>query len=273
MKGAVICLACFGMGVTPLAAQSMAQPGGPAADGGDFAGQWEASSDDGTELHLAELAFDGSEITGQVVRAHRGYFSGRVEVQEQLELVGRVRGGVLEFTGILTTSEGGTVPGATGTGFRRADYLILRLGTYEVALAPPGVPLVRPAERSAEAAAFARLIGGREYSSASEAHGRDAFVGGRVGLRLCADGRIAYSRSDLVATPGALPGTGVDGGDSWSRRGTWSVVLYAGAPTVRAEWEGTGTTYSLVQYIGIEPATDGRSAVVEGTPLPVTGQC
>ena len=65
----------------------------------------------------------------------------------------------------------------------------------------------------------------------------------------------------------------MDGGTSWSRRGTWSVVLYAGAPAVRAEWEGTGTTYSLVDYIRIEPSADGESAVVDGTRLPVTGQC
>ena len=265
MRGAAIWLAAMALATPPAAAQEAAA--------GDFAGRWEAATEDGTGLHLAELASEGGRVTGTVIRAERGYFSGNVEIKEQLELAGAVRAGMLEFSGTLDDSEGQHLTEARGSAFRRGDYLVVRVGTYEVALAPPGVPLVLSAERSAEAAALARSVGGREYVSSSQAHGRDAFVGSRVRLALCSDGSVAYSRSDLVATPGGLPGGGVDGGTSWSRRGTWSVVLYAGAPAVRAEWEGTGTSYSLVDYIRIEPAADGKSAVVDGTRLPVTGQC
>lgn len=244
----------------------------PAQEAEGFAGRWEAASDDGTDLHLAELVSEGGRVTGHLIRAERGYFSGRVQVEEQLDLEGVVQAGVLRFTGTLTSAETQAAP-AQGTAFRRGDYLVVRVGTYEVALAPPGVPLVLSAEGSAAAAALANAVGGREYSTSTQAHGRGAFVGARVRLALCGDGSVAYSSSDLVATPGGLPGDGVDGGTSWSRRGVWSVVLYAGAPAVRAEWEGTGTTYSLVDYIRIEPAADGGSATVDGLRLPVTGRC
>lgn len=263
----VVCLAAASAGATRAPAQESATGGGDA-----FQGRWEAESEDGTELHVAELVSEDGRVTGRVVRAERGYFSGRVEVQEQLDLEGTVRGGVLEFAGRLAQADGRESP-ATGSVRRRGEYLVLRVGSYEVALAPPGVPLAVSAEGSAEAGALGRRIAGREYSSSTQAHGGGAFVGERIRLALCSDGTIAYSRSDLAATPGALPGEGVGGGSSWSRRGRWSVVLYAGAPVVRAEWEGTGTSYSLVDYIRIEPAADGRSATVEGTTLPVTGGC
>ena len=262
-----ICLALC----TAVPARAPAQESG--AGGADaFQGRWEAESDDGTELHAAELVSRGGRVTGRVVRAERGYFSGRVEVQEQLDLEGTFRGGVLEFTGRLAQADGREAP-AAGSARRRGEYLVLRVGSYEVALAPPGVALAVSAEGSAEAQALARRIAGREYSSSTQAHGGGAFVGERVRLALCTDGSVAYSRSDLAATPGPLPGGGVDAGTSWSRRGRWSVVLYAGTPMVRAEWEGTGTSYSLVDYIRVEPAADGRSATVDGTMLPVTGRC
>lgn len=247
--------------------------GEPAGGPEDFAGRWEATSEDGTDLHEAVLTSEGTRVSGTYIRAERGYFSGRVEVKEQLELRGEVRAGVLVFKGTLSTSDGETLPGSSGSAFRRGDYLVVRVGTYEVALAPPGVPLTADPEGSAEAAALARAVGGREYSSSTQAAGRDAFVGGRIRLALCSDGTIAYSKSDLVATPGGLPGAGVDGGSSWARRGRWTVVLYAGAPSIRADWEGTGTSYSLVEYIRVEPAADGRSAIVDGTRVPLTGRC
>ena len=267
MRGVWICLTAGAIGAFPVAAQEAGDAGARA-----FEGRWEAASDDSTELHAAELATAGSRVTGRVVRAGRGYFSGNVEIREQLDLEGIVRSGVLEFTGRLMDAEGGDVT-ASGTAIRRGDYLVVRVGTYEVALAPPGVPLAVSAEGSAGAERLARLVLGREYSSSTQAHGGGAFAGRRVRLALCSDGTVAYSRSDLVATPGALPGGGVDGGSGWSRRGRWSIVLYAGAPTVRADWEGTGTSYSLVDYIRMEPAADGASAVVDGTRLPATGRC
>ena len=238
----------------------------------DFEGRWEAASEDGTALHAAEFSSADGRVTGRVVRAERGYFSGNVEVKEQLELVGEVRGGVLEFSGRLTDAEGGDMA-ASGTATRRGDYLILRVGTYEVALAPPGVPLATDAEGSPDAERLARLVLGREFSRTAQAHGGGAFVGERVRLALCSDGGVAYSRSDLVSTPGSQPGGGVDGGSGWSRRGRWSIVLYAGLPVVRAVWEGTGTTYSLVDYIRIEPGANGRTVIVDGTELGVTGGC
>ena len=64
-----------------------------------------------------------------------------------------------------------------------------------------------------------------------------------------------------------------DIGSSRSRRGTWQIVLRAGAPTVRAQWEGTGSSYSLIEYFDVGPSSDGRAATVDGTRLPVTGQC
>jgi hypothetical protein len=237
-----------------------------------FEGAWEATSEDGTELHAAELHATDTRVTGRVVRAQRGYFSGEVEIQERLDLEGAVRGGVLEFSGQLEDAEGRRAT-AGGTGVRRGEYLILRVGSYEVALAPPGVPLAVSAEGSPDAARLAGQVLGREFASSAQAHGRGAFVGKRVRLALCADGTISYSRSELVATPGALPGGGVDGGSSWSRRGRWTVVLYAGTPVVRADWEGTGSSYSLVDYIRIEPAADGSSATVDGVQLPLTGRC
>jgi len=266
MRWMLVWLAC-GM-AAPARAQEVGDPA--SADG--FAGQWEAASDDGTELHGAELAASGVRVSGRVIRAERGYFSGKVTVEEQLDLVGTVEDGVLRFDGTLAEADGRQAA-VSGTAIRRGSYLIVRVGTYEVALAPPGVPLEAGAEGSAAAAALAKAIAGREYSAGTQAQGGGAFVGSRVRLALCADGTVTYSRSDLAATPGALPGEGVDAGSSWSRRGRWRIVVYAGLPAVRADWEGTGSSYSLVRYIRVVPDPDGRSAVVDGDRLPVTGRC
>jgi hypothetical protein len=62
-------------------------------------------------------------------------------------------------------------------------------------------------------------------------------------------------------------------GSTMTRRGTWSVVLYAGAPVVRAQWQGTGTSYSLIAYLRVQPEAGGRSIKVDGESLPMTGQC
>lgn len=256
-----------------LLLSTVAAPAGAQTTAADFEGRWEAQSEDGTDIHLAELQADGGTVSGSLVRLEQGYFSGAVQVLEQLKLTGSVRDGALEFTGTLSTADGQVVPNALGRAIRRGPYLVVRLGTYEVGLAPPGLPLLQSGEGSPEAKALVSLVRGREYSSSLQAHGGGASVGARVHLSLCADGKIAYSRSELAATPGPLPETGVHGGTSWSRQGVWTIVLLAGGPVVRAEWEGTGSTYSLVDYIRIEPAPDGRSARVDGTDLPVTGTC
>jgi hypothetical protein len=132
---------------------------------------------------------------------------------------------------------------------------------------------VRSADGSAEAETLARQLVGRIYSVTNQASGRGAFVGGRVKLALCADGSIAYDASNLVATPSPLGDAGVDGGESVSRRGQWSVVLLAGAPMVQARWQGTGSSYSLTRYFTIRPDPSGQSAEVDGKRLPMTGRC
>ena len=50
-------------------------------------------------------------------------------------------------------------------------------------------------------------------------------------------------------------------------------MLYAGAPTIRARWAGTGTSYALVDYISVEPDGRGGAAVVDGLWVAVTGRC
>jgi hypothetical protein len=117
---------------------------------------------------------------------------------------------------------------------------------------------------------FAQEIGGRIYSSSSQASGSGAFVGNRVRLALCADGTIAYDASDVATTGGD---EGVDMGSTTSRRGEWSVVLLAGLPVVRAQWNGTGSSYSLTRYFRIQPGANGSGASVDGVQLPVTGSC
>jgi hypothetical protein len=89
-----------------------------------------------------------------------------------------------------------------------------------------------------------------------------------VRLALCSDASIAFDVSDLATTGGA---DGVDMGESTARRGEWGIVLLAGIPVVRAQWSGTGSSYSLTRYFRIQP--QGSSAIVDGTLLPVSGTC
>jgi hypothetical protein len=129
---------------------------------------------------------------------------------------------------------------------------------------------VKSAQGSGAAENLARQIAGRIYSSSSQSSGRGAFVGNRVRLALCADGTIAFDVSDVATTGGS---DAVDMGNATARRGAWSVVLYAGIPAVRAEWNGTGSSYSLTRYFRIQPGKEGLSARIDGTDLPVTGSC
>jgi hypothetical protein len=156
----------------------------------------------------------------------------------------------------------------------RGNYLVLLVNGAEAsAYARPGESLVASAQNSPEAAALARAISGKIYEASSQAGGRGAFVGGRIKLALCSNGGIAFDASNLASAPGGFNNPGVDMGGSVSRRGQWSIVLLGGAPVVRAEWEGTGSTYSLTGYFRIRPAANGRSANVDGIELPVSGGC
>jgi hypothetical protein len=237
------------------------------AEAGDFAGQWENVSDDGTSGEVVELQVTGGTASGTYKSFERGYFTGRITIKSQYRFQGSVRGGALDGS----LSDGAGSVAATFT--RRGEYLVLRAGQLEGGFARPGRPIAATAVGSAEAEALARAVAGRVYSVSSLAGGRGAFVGGRYRLALCANGRIEYDVSDLAMTPGALPGGGVDMGSAKSRRGEWQVVLLAGAPAVRAKWDGTGTSYSLIRYFVIRPSADGRTVVVDGIELPVTGRC
>jgi len=244
--------------------------GGARGAARDFAGRWEATSDDGTSQEVVELTAEGSAVTGTLTVLEHGYFSRRTTVKQQLAIRGTVQGGVLQLR--IWDAEGSADNAASGTGRLRGEYLVLRAGESESGYARPGTPLVRSAEGSSEAERLARAVVGRVYSTSQQASGRGAFVGGRVRLALCADGTIAYDASDVAATPGPLGG-GADLGSTVTRRGTWDVVLVAGAPAVRAHWQGTGSSYSLTAYFHIRPDATGRSATVDVTQLPVTGRC
>jgi hypothetical protein len=63
----------------------------------------------------------------------------------------------------------------------------------------------------------------------------------------------------------------VDMGSTTSRRGQWGIVLFAGLPVVKAEWQGTGSSYSLTRYFRIEPRANG--ARVDGVDLAASGSC
>jgi hypothetical protein len=62
-------------------------------------------------------------------------------------------------------------------------------------------------------------------------------------------------------------------GSSVSRRGQWSVVLYAGAPAIMAHWRGTGTSHSLTAYFEVHPEPDGESIELRGQKLRLSGRC
>jgi hypothetical protein len=46
-----------------------------------------------------------------------------------------------------------------------------------------------------------------------------------------------------------------------------------GAPAVRADWEGTGTSYGLTHYFRVRPSANGRSALIDGAEVPLAGEC
>jgi hypothetical protein len=255
----------------PAAAPSAGDAGGGSAttSASDIAGRWEARSDDGTSEEVVELAVAGGSVTGSFTGFEHGYFSQRTTVKQKLALRGTLRDGVAHLR--VWDPGGSASDAAEATARRRGEYLVLRTGDEESGYARPGTPLVRPGQ-GAEATALARAVSGRVYSTKQEAGGRGAYLGGRVKLALCADGRVEYDASDLAATPGPLGG-GADLGGTVSRRGVWDVVLVAGAPAVRARWEGTGSSYSLTAYFSVAPDAGGRSATVNGTKLPVAGRC
>ena len=248
---------------TPTASAPAA--GATPAAARDLAGRWEATSDDGTSQEVVEIAIAGATLDGRITVLSRGYFSGRTTVERQQLLRGTVQGGTARVR--LWDAQGSPDRSLALTAFRRGDYLVLAAPGVESGYARPGTPLVREAGGSPAATALARAVGGRVYAASQQAAGRGATVGGRVRLALCADGRVEYDASDLASTPD------VDMGGSVSRRGAWDVVLLAGAPAVRARWQGTGTSYSLTRYFRVRPDAAGRSAEIDGSVLPVAGRC
>jgi len=233
----------------------------------DFAGSWEAVSEDGTSMETAEIEIDDGAAVGILKSLERGYFSGRVTVKAQAAMRGTLDRGVLVLR-VWDTENGSEASAVSGRAFRRGEYLVVQAGSGETSYAREGVPLVGSAEGSPSALTLANAIGGRIYSSSNQASGRGAFVGGRVRLALCADGSIEYDESDVASTGGS---DGVDMGSTMSRRGQWSIVLFAGLPAVQAQWSGTGTSYSLTRYFRVEPRSNG--ARVDGRNLAVAGSC
>jgi hypothetical protein len=235
----------------------------------EFVGSWEAVSDDGTNSETAKLELADGAVTGIIRSLERGYYSGRVTVNSEVSLRGTPRDGRLDVRA-WNAQSGNPENAVAGRAVRRGDFLILQIGDGETGYARPGIPVVRSAEGSPEAASLAQAIAGRVYSASTQSSGRGAFVGNRVRLALCSDGNIAFDVSDLASTGGAQ---GVDIGDATSRRGQWGVVLRAGTPVVRAQWTGTGSSYSLTRYFRVQPHKDGSGARVDGTDLPAAGSC
>ena len=196
-------------------------------------------------------------------------FSQRTTVEYELQIQGTHRNGAFEIH-LRDPQDGWTGEGALRL---RGEFLIFVRGGNEVAYSRPGQSLETSAEGSAEALALARAIIGRVYSSSRQAGGMGAFVGGRLKYAFCADGSMEYDKSDLASTPGSLPGGGVDAGSAISRRGRWSIVLRGGTPAVRADWRGTGSSYSLVAYFRVRPSPNGSGVNVDGVDVPVAGRC
>jgi hypothetical protein len=236
-----------------------------------FGGRWEAANDDQTTTEVVELAVAGNSVTGNISTLERGYFSGRVTVKDVLQVQGSLEGD--RFTVRLWDAQRGGSDAQSGSFTLRHGYLVLRIGAREYGYARPGTPLVQSAEDSPEAAALSRAIAGRVYEIKSQVSGRGGMVGGRKRLAVCSDGRLEYDFSDLASTPGAAPGGSVSFGDTVTRRGAWRIVLRAGKPVLLGQWQGTGTSYSLTEYFDIVPASDGRSAMVDGVSLPMIGKC
>ena len=237
------------------------------SDPKDFAGKWEVASDDGTYIETAEIEVSGQEVTGVLRSLERGYYSGRLTLKAEVAMRGTPRAGGLDLFA-WDVSTGSSENPVKGRGWKRGNFLILQIGNGETSYARPGVSVVESAEGSAAAEKFAQQIVGRVYSASTGASGRGAFVGSRARLALCADGSVAFDVSDVATTGGA---DAVDMGSSTSRRGQWQVVLLAGLPVVRAQWSGSGSSYSLTRYFRIQPLASG--ARIDGTELPVTGRC
>jgi hypothetical protein len=149
------------------------------SDVGAFVGSWEAVSDDGTKTETAELQLSDGAITGRLRSLERGYYSGRVTVTAEIALRGTPNDGGLDISA-WDAETGSANAAVSGRAMRRGEYLIIRIGDGETDYARPGETLVRSAEGSAEAVALANAIGGRIYSSSTQASGRGAFVGNRV---------------------------------------------------------------------------------------------
>jgi hypothetical protein len=258
-------------GTSGGAALASAGSGYRAGTARDFTGRWEFASDDGTNQEILELSVSGTAASGTLTALEHGYFSRRTTVKAEVAIRGTLSGGTLQVR-LWDAANGSPNDAVAGTARLRGEYLVLRLRDTETGYARPGRALVQSAEGSAEAAALARAITGRVYATSSQASGRGAFVGGRVRLALCGDGRIEYDASDVGSTPSPSGGS-VDMGSSVARRGRWGIVLHAGAPMVRAEWEGTGTSYSLTAYFRVEPDAGGQSATVDGVVRRVAGRC
>jgi hypothetical protein len=256
-------------GAAPAPAATAPSTGFRNATANEFAGEWHLTAPDNSAGEQAELQISGNSLQGAITAYSRGYFTGNVTVDSRLAVQGTYRNGSFDVR--LTNQQSG---GTTNATLRmRGEYLVLIIGPNEVAgYAREGRPLESNAQNSAEAVAFVRAIQGRVYSTSQQASGRGGFVGGRVKVAFCSDGSMSYDSSNLGDT-GAMPGGGVSMGSTRTRRGRWSVVLYAGAPAVRANWDGTGTSYSLIEYFRVRPAADGRSAVVDGVQLPMTDSC
>jgi hypothetical protein len=265
-RGDGAALATPGPGVS--VATPSTDPGFRAATANAFAGKWQFRSPDGTNEEVIDFSVRGGEVTGQLSAYEHGYFSGRTTETARVLMRGTVTDGTLQLR--VWPADGSPNAGGTVSGHLRDEYLVLRDGENETGYARPGRPLAKSADGSPEAAAFARAVTGRVYSRSSQAGGRDgAIVGARTRLALCGNGNIEYDVSDV----GSAPSGGGSMGSTTSRRGTWRVVLYAGAPAVEAHWQGTGTSYSLTRYFRIRPDASGRSAIVDGGELPVSGRC
>ena len=239
-----------------------------AGTGNDFAGEWRFATPDGTTEEVLELSARGNEWVGELTALEHGYFSGRTTVKARILLRGSLANGALQLR--FRMSDASPNDSRPATARMRGEYLILRVGDSETGYARSGRSLVQSAEGSSEAASLARAVTGRVYSRTSQAGGRGGAIAGvRMRLALCSDGTIEYDASDV----GSAPDGGGSMGSTVTRRGTWTVVLYAGAPAIMAQWRGTGTSYSLTAFFRVRPAPDGRSANVDGTTLPATDRC
>jgi hypothetical protein len=251
------------LGVTPVPTV-----GFRAGTAQDFSGEWHFASADSTDQEVLELAMRGTEVTGQLAAYERGAISGRTREKARFIVRGSLANGALQLRFWNVDASPNDATAATGR--LRGEYFIFRAGDSETGYARSGRSLVQSGAGSAEAAAYARALTGRVYSRSNQARGRGgAMVGGRLRYALCSNGAMELDASDVAVTPDG----GGGGGSTTTRRGAWSVVLYAGAPVVRAQWRGTGTSYSLIAYFHVQPEAGGRSIKVGDESLPMTGQC